>query len=455
MQGQQDYSPALFLYTDMDGLIPDDHMLRHIDACLDLSFIRELSASLYTAGKGRPSIDPELYLRMQIIRYLYNIPSERALCEQIHYNLAYRWFCRLSLTDSVPHHSSLSRIRTRMGEAIAGQCFDHIVQLCISKNLADGEEVMTDGSLIQANASLDSMEPIGEEAEQSAQTLLISGKPKRTISNKTHVSCTDPDASLAMKNGTQRTLKYKIHDTIDTKHRIILDRKVTTGARHESQEHVSQLDSIMARFDLTIATAIADRGCGGIHNIILLREKGIKTIIPLFSSRSGKAAFQHEENFTYQEDEDRYQCSAGHFLTPYPTQQKDTIIYHSKKADCQRCTQQQTCTAKFKKAKAVRYIYRNVHQSLYEEITHDMKQPKFITKMHERMWKIEGIFAEAKAQHGMNRAKYRSLPKVQIQAYFTAIVQNIKRFIAYLCLIYNVQFRVIICINHCHKTANT
>ena len=119
-----------------------------------LSFVRELTAACYADGLGRPSIDPEVYFRMQLVAYLYGITSERQLCEDVYYNLAYRWFCRLSLKDEVPDHSSLTQIRDRFGEEIFETVFRQIVALCRKKGLVHEEcRVMTDATLIAADAA--------------------------------------------------------------------------------------------------------------------------------------------------------------------------------------------------------------------------------------------------------------------------------------------------------------
>src|ERR1700678_3401288 len=143
----------------MEELIPKRHLLRRIDSVLDFGFVREATRELYCRDNGRPSIDPELFVRICLITYLYNIPSDRQVCEEIQYNLAYRWFCRLSLEDQVPDHSSLTRIRDRLGEKIFKEIFDHIVRLCIEKGIVKGDKVMMDGSLIKADAALSSLVP--------------------------------------------------------------------------------------------------------------------------------------------------------------------------------------------------------------------------------------------------------------------------------------------------------
>src|ERR1700694_2114268 len=149
MQGHKEYQPKLFSIFNMEALIPKRHLLRQIDSILDFGFVREATASLYCQDNGRPSIDPELFIRICLITHLYNIPSDRQVCEEIQYNLAYRWFCRLAIEDSVPDHSSLTRIRDRLGESTFKNIFEHVVRLCMEKGLVSGEKVMIDGSLIK------------------------------------------------------------------------------------------------------------------------------------------------------------------------------------------------------------------------------------------------------------------------------------------------------------------
>ena len=118
MQGMHVFQPQARTAIDLESFVEDGHFLRKVHRVLQLSFVRELTASSYAAGHGRPLIDPEVYFRMLLVGYLYGITSDRRLCEEVRYNLAYRWFCRLSLEDEVPDHSSLSRIRDRFGEQI-------------------------------------------------------------------------------------------------------------------------------------------------------------------------------------------------------------------------------------------------------------------------------------------------------------------------------------------------
>ena len=437
MQGLHAFDPRAKTEIDLESVVEDDHELRKIDRILDLAFIRELTSACYADGIGRPSIDPEVFFRMELVAYLNGITSDRRLCREVRYNLAYRWFCHLGLDEDVPDHSSLSRIRDRFDEEIFERVFREIVTLCRKKGLVQENcRVMTDATLVAADAALDSLihnDP--EQAKKEAQAL--QGRTKavdppvtRKISNQTHSSHTDPDATLAQKRGTPRQLKYKVHQTIDGDSRVILDTEVTTGARHDNQPYLKQLQRVCHLYKIKIQEAIADRGYGSAAIIRDLKRQGIKTCIPLWSGRVGTSKHL-ESGLVYEKDGDRFRCPAGKYLTPSPILKENYKQYLSDSADCEACSLAANCSAKRKrKTHHQRLVLRSLDQDLFEEVQTQMRDPTFGEKMSERMWKIEGLFAEAKQNHNLSRAKYRGRPKVQIQAYLSAMAQNLKRLVA-------------------------
>ena len=350
MQGVHAFEPEAQATISLESFVAKDHLLRRVDRLLDLSFVRELTAEHYASGKGRPSIDPEVFFRMLLVVYLYGISSERRLCEELKYNLAYRWFCRISLAHEVPDHSSFTRIRDRYGEEVFRLVFQRIVELCQKKGLVGKEcRVMTDATLIAADAALDSLHNDPDQAQQEAEALR--GRTKamerpatRTISNQTHTSSTDPDASLAQKRGSPRQLKYKVHLTIDGDSRVILDTEVTTGARHDNQPYLKQLQRASEHFKVVIREAIADRGYGSAAIIRQLRQAGTGTYIPLWSGRVGKSKHL-ESGLVYEKDNDRFHCPEGNFLTPSPTLYENYKRYVSTPSDCKACSQADRCSA--------------------------------------------------------------------------------------------------------------
>ena len=371
---------------------------------------------------------------MQLVAYFCNISSERQLCVDVHHDLAYRWFCHLSLEDEVPDHSSLTKIRDRLGEEIFELVFRKIVEQCMEKGLVKEEcRVMTDATLIAADASLNSLvhnDPEQAKQEEEAQRQprgMIDGQAQRKLSNQTHHSRTDPDATLAQKRGTPRQLKYKVHQTIDADSRVILDTEVTTGARHDNQPYLEQLQRVRDRYKLTIDEAIADRGYGSAEIIKALKEKGTKPYIPLWNRRSGRNSGT-AAGLEYERKNDRIRCAAGKFLYPNPGNYENRTRYSSLPGECRDCALASDCAAKNRpKAPHTRFVLRPNDQDIFDEVQAQMTGAEFGKKVAERMWKSEGLFAEAKQYHGLSRAKYRGRSKVQIQAYFSAIVQNLKR----------------------------
>jgi len=167
MQGQISKSSIFFENPWMFNVLPKNHLLKVIMEMIDLSFIKFLTKNSYHNRMGRPSVDPEIFFRMTLIGYLYGIKSDRRLCEEIQCNLLYRWFCFIPLDARVPHYSSLSKIRSRLGKKIFFEIFDTVVNKCIEIGIVKGDRILTDSSLIQANASLNSLIPKNHDLQNS------------------------------------------------------------------------------------------------------------------------------------------------------------------------------------------------------------------------------------------------------------------------------------------------
>lgn len=393
-----------------------------------------MTCDLYCKGNGRPSVDPELFFRMMLIEYLYGIASDRQLCEEISYNLAFRWYCKLNMGDRVPDHSSLTRIRDRLGESVFEKIFQKIVNLCIERGLVKGKGIMTDGSLVRADASLDSIRRKDKtdivDKENDGRQARINRMQGWKIDNKTHESVSDPDASLAGKKGQGTHLFYKAHFSIDRDSRVVLDPYVTTGAVHETTVYTSRVSAIKENFGIKLEEAIADRGYGAAENLIYLRENGIRPVVPLFSTRVGHGTRQGEASgFNYDSKQDCYICPRGEKLTHRHTS-ANIKVYAVARRTCAECPCFESCLSlRERKGDRGKMIRRNVHQKLYEWAQRREKTWLFKRISNERMWKMEGIWAEAKNNHGFRRAKYRGRAKFQIQAFLTASCQNIKRLV--------------------------
>ena len=352
MQGVHAFDPKVKASIDLESFVAADHFLRRIDRVLDLSFIRELTAARYADGQGRPSIDPEVYFRMQLVAYFYGITKDRRLCEEVHDNLAYRWFCRLSLEDDIPDHSSLTRIRDRLGEEIFEAVFRRIVAQCKQKGLVkDPCRVMTDATLIAADASLNSLVHNDPERRSRKKRPSTSGEDRSMVEHNASYPIKPTAAArirmprLAQKQGTPRQLKYKVHQTIDADSRVILDTEVTTGARHDNQPYLAQLQRVRDQYKVTIREATADRGYGSAAIIRTLQEQAVTPYIPLWSGRVGNGKYLKSE-LVYEKEHDRFRCPAGKYLTPNPAIYGNHKRYVSSPEDCRDCPLASTCPAK-------------------------------------------------------------------------------------------------------------
>lgn len=156
MMGRKRVAGKLFYQFDLEGRVSADHLLRRVDAAVDLSFVRRLTARYYS-HTGQPSVDPVVLFRMALLGYLYGITSERRLAQEIALNLAYRWFVGYDLDEAIPDHSVLSKARTRFGPTVYQAFFTEIVRQCDRAGLIRGDKLYVDSTLVQADASLDSV----------------------------------------------------------------------------------------------------------------------------------------------------------------------------------------------------------------------------------------------------------------------------------------------------------
>ena len=317
MQGHQEYQEKLFSSINLASMIPKNHLLMKIDKFLDFSFIRELTQGRYCKDNGRPSIDPEVFFRMQI-------KSDRQLCEQIHLNIAFRWFCKFNLEDQVPDHSSLTRIRDRLGEETFDGIFRKFIIQWKKAGIIKGEKLIADASLVEANASINSMveRPKSDPEVRALKNYekrysdFHEGKKQRKYSNQTHVSQSDPDAKLVARKGYYRKLSYKVHYTIDGKSRIITDCHGTPGSQHECPILPDRIQYQLNKFKFPVKEVIADKGYGRGSTYSFFKAQGIRSYIPVHDDNMGKGRLSSQQ-FKYDRRKDQYICPKGKHLYPY------------------------------------------------------------------------------------------------------------------------------------------
>jgi transposase len=438
----------------IESFVPKDHFYRHLHRVLDLSFVRDLAADCYATG-GRPSIDPEVFFRLQLIMFFSGIRSERQLMEQVSYNLAMRWYAGYNLDESLPDHSSLSRIRARLGLQFFRRFFDVITAQCVQAGLVWGEELIFDATKVRANAARDSLVPrlrlLTEEhlahlEEPEPPTTLAALNdarwdlleecqldPARPFSGSYErksdrlVSRTDPDAVAMKTHGLKTTLGYHDHYVIDGgTARIILNALVTPADVMENTPMLPLLRRAMFRWKVRPRRAIADTTYGTADNIRELEESGIRAYVPL-PDWEGRSPYFGPSLFVYDRQHDVYHCPQGETLRRAKVKWTERRVYYqADAAACNACPVKAQCTA----SDWGRGIVRLFDADYLDRVRGYHETEAYKKAMRKRKVWIEPLFGEAKQWHGMRQFRLRGLAKVNMEGLLIAAGQNLKRLLS-------------------------
>lgn len=444
MLGENRRSERMFYYVRMEDIVPENHLLRLIDRHIDLKFIRNKVKHLYS-HTGRPSVDPEVLLRMLLIGYLYGITSERRLCEEVQMHIGYRWFVGLNLEDKVPDHSTFSKNRhERFTESDLFQgIFDEVVNQCVSHGLLTGKHLTVDSTYVQANAALKSLEPIvvtmgaGEYIEELERENPVTEEPwepgedyphrGQKISNGTHRSKTDPDARLARKSLKANTQLYHgVTYVMDNRSRIIVGADVGKPDRKtDCEKGLEQIRRIPFAFGIKPESLGADKGYSTGEFIDTLVKEKVEPHIPIMDSRSqNDRGIYSIGQFSFDAGENRFLCPEGKALRYWGIHKASKQhVYRAKTKDCKVCSRKAWCT---------RDRARSLSYHIYEESINEARQINQTRayRISQRMRKrIEELFGEAKEWMGLRRAKFRRRKFIREQVLMTATVQNIKRMV--------------------------
>ena len=434
----------------LDSLVPQDHFLRLVDKHIDFDFIYSKVKKLYS-HTGKPSIDPVVLIKMVLIGYLYNIKSERQLEKEIQVNLAYRWFIRYTLDETIPDHSTISQTRRRKfkGSGIFEELFENIVEQCIKFGFVKGETILTDATHIKASASMDSLREVtitpidylkqldesidgkSENEEHSDGDSLKKHGKEHHYSNKTHRSTTDPDSRLVPSTSKRSGgLYYKEHRSIDSSG-YITDVHITHGNVTDSAPYLERLDYQRFRFKFPIHDVVADRGYGKNHIYKGLSDRRISAFIPsIVESRSDFERF-FKKHFAYNYENDEYTCPAGHVLRKkrtVPRKRDDCYEYAARRTFCNaHCEFREQCTKGSERS--IRVVQRHMYQNYTDEQLSKRGSVKWRKLINLRKTIVEGSFGDAKTNHGLGRAKMRGFEGIREQSFMTAIAQNIKKLV--------------------------
>jgi len=439
MMGSQAEQDALFYNFSLDRHVPADHLLRSIDRFVDLSEVRRDLAPFYSAI-GRPSVDPELMIRMLIVGYCFGIGSERRLCEEVHLNLAYRWFCRLGLDGDVPDHSTFSKNRHgRFRDSdLLRKVFETVVRRCMAEGLVGGDGFAVDASLIKADAnkqrSAEAADDVDWEAMAATRrsvreyldTLDEAAWGAASQTRPKFVSRSDPAAQWTGAHKGHAFFAYATNYLIDLDHAIIVDVEASRAIRQaEVGAARTMIERTEARFGLYPERLAADSAYGSAEMLgWLVHERGIEPHIPVFDKSARTDGTFEREAFTYDPDRDVYICPAGKKLTCTGTLVNDgaTLLYRASKYDCDPCPMKPRCCPKTPARKVPRSIYegaRDVARGI--ATTEEGRTSRRLRK------KVEMLFAHLKRILRLDRLRLRGPTGAHDEFLLAATAQNLRK----------------------------
>src|SRR6266849_4186828 len=486
MMGTKERSFAPLINVSLEDLVPADHFYRHLDRTLDLSFVREFVQQTY-AGLGRPSIDPVVFFKLQLVMFFEDIRSERLLMQHAADRLSVRWYVGYDLDEPLPDHSSLSRIRTRYGIEAFRRFFEKIVEQCQQAGLVWGKELYVDATKVKANASLDSLTPrfaveahlahvFAEEAavqaeqdmtqeeevssepseraevevpiqlpvtlsQEERETLALHneerhdwleelGAQDRSVTGRSYqriadlrVSTTDPDATIMLHKDGSH-LGYQTHYVVDGgKSRIILNVLVTPAEVMENQPMLDLLWRTRFRWKLWPRQVTGDTKYGTEENIVAIEDQHIRAYVPL-PDIDHRTEFFSADRFRYEAERDVYLCPAGKELHFFQSQSTDRQRrYRARAKDCNHCPLKVQCTT----SKQGRSLCRSAHEDYLDRVRAYHTTEAYKKAYRKRSVWVEPLFAEAKDWHGLRRFRLRLLWRVNCEALRVAAGQNLKR----------------------------
>ena len=426
----------LFYDFSFDRHVPGDHLLRSIDRFVDLSEVRRDLAAFYSSI-GRPSVDPELMIRMLLIGYCFGIRSERRLCEEVHLNLAYRWFCRLGLEGQVPDHSTFSKNRHgrfRQSDLLR-RLFETVVSRCVEEGLVGGEGFAVDGSLIKADASrqkgVEGSNGLPPEATSRAVREYLAVLNDAAFGAATDVtpkfiSPADPAARWTGAHGGQAFFAYSANYLVDLDNAIIVDVEATTAIRQaEVTAAKRMIERTKERFDLYPARLAGDSAYGSAEMLNwLVYEHGIEPHVPVFDKSTRTDGTFSREAFTYDHDKDVYFCPASKMLTCTGTLVNDgaTLLYRASKYDCDACPMKPRCCPKTPARKVPRSIYEGARDVAREiAMTEEGRASRKLRK------KVEMLFAHLKRILHLDRLRLRGPNGARDEFHLAATAQNLRK----------------------------
>jgi transposase len=434
----------LFYAFNLDDVVPQDHLLRDIDQLLDFTALREHLAPYYS-HTGRPSVDPELMIRMMLIGYCLGIRSDRLLCEEVNLNLAYRWFCKLSINDKVPDHSTFSKNRHgRFREAeVFRFVFEQVLKRCMDEGLIGGEGFAVDASVVKADASRQKHHENDDDdwggGSRAINEYLDALKEDGSlVAPAKKVSQTDPMARWTAAPGGPAYYAYSTNYLVDTEAGIIVDVEATPAFRSQEVESTkTMIERVKDRLGLDTKKLIGDTAYGTAEFLgWMVNEKGIEPHVPVWDKGKRTDGTFSRSDFIFDEDNDQYICPNGKLLKRHRRNFKvprtgvtksNEIKYRASKLDCAACPLKEQCCPNVE----LRKVVRSIHESA-RDVARVVRQTPDYRRTRRQRKQVEMLFAHMKRILKMDRLRLRGISGARDEFILTATAQNLRRMAKYL-----------------------
>ena len=437
--GRLNHDQEQFFYSfRLDEAVPADHPVRQIASVLDLYWVYSELAPFYP-NVGRPSIDPALMIRMLIIGYVFAIRSERALCRDVQVNLAYRWFCGLSIEDKVPDHSAFSRARhERFRESdMLRRVFERVVEACIAAGLVSGEGFAVDASLIAADAnkqrSIAGTEWKKRSAPETASramreylaTLDDAAFGAASEVTPKFVSPSDPAAQWTGAMRGPAFFAYADNYLIDVKFGVIVDVEASRAIRQaEVGAAKTMIERTEARFDLKPTYLAADTAYGSAETLNwIVNDKKIAPHIPVIDKSTREDGTLSRADFSFDKEHNVYVCPNGKLLhTTGTIFEGTTLRYRASKLDCDGCALKMQCCPNT----PARQIPRDIHEDA-RDVARALAKTEAFEQSRRNRKRVEMLFAHLKRILRLGRLRLRGPCGAKDEFTLAAIAQNLRR----------------------------
>lgn len=442
MMGVQQPPQSSLFYTgiNIEKRVRSNHPLRKVNELIDFDFAYDELKDCY-GNNGNVSVPPPVILKLMLLLVFYNVRSERELMDTLSERIDWLWFLGYDFDSEIPNHSVLSKARKKWGVDIFQGFFERVVQQCVEAGLVDGRKIFVDSSLVDANASNNSvldtrnlkhqLHKNYKKLEARLEERAESSDPPRSYEKKNnrYISSTDPDAALV--NRGKAKLSYQVHRAVDGKHEIITATDAAPGDVNEAHLMLPLLEKHEETTEIKAETVVADSKYGTIDNFLACNDQGIQAHIPdlrdVAIKRIAKSDIFLEDRFLYDPATDSYTCPAGVQLKPKSLHiTRQSRDYAAPRKVCAACQLREQCT----KNKSGRTIKRHLRQDVLERMRAISRSANARYDIKTRQHLMERSFAKS-TRYGFDQARWRGLWRMRIQEYLTCAIQNIQVLIAH------------------------